>query len=450
MRDRSRRARVQTGDLIVGFAEAQAHLDELGVDAMKAMAPSTHRIEAILELLNHPEHSLPALHITGTNGKTSTARIAAGLLGATGLKVGTYTSPHLQSVTERISLGGDHLSEAEFGAVYDHLRPYLGVVEGELEERLTYFELLTAMFFLWAADAVDVVVVEVGLGGRWDATNVVRSSVSVVTNIGLDHTALLGEDRLTIAKEKSGIIKPDSTAVIGELDPGVLAVIRDEAEGVGAAMSLIERDFGVIENNIAVGGRFLSLRSSVREYEELYLPLHGSHQGTNAAVALEAVTRMFPETMLDDDVVGEGLATVKVAGRLESIRPNDEHAPTVVLDVAHNPDGMSALVSSLLGEFAFEGVIFVVGILADKDHVGMLAELARAEGRVVATSARTVRSIEPKEIRDAAEALGLSCEIKDDVDTALDHALRSAAPGEIVCVTGSHYVVGEARTALLP
>lgn len=433
----------------MGFAEARAHLDTLGIDAMKKMAPSTHRIEALLELLNHPERSLPALHITGTNGKTSTARIAAGVLDATGLKVGTYTSPHLQSVTERISIGGDPLSEAEFGSVYDHIAPYLGVVESELEERLTYFELLTAMFFLWAADAVDVMVVEVGLGGRWDATNLVNSSVAVVTNVGLDHVSLLGGDRETIAKEKAGIIKPDSVAVTGELDPGVLAIIREAADGVGSPLSVIERDFGVIENNTAVGGRFLSLRTSAREYGELFLPLHGSHQGTNAVVALEAVTRMFPERTLEDGVVEEGFGSVKVAGRLESIRPEDPHAPTVVLDVAHNPDGMSALVSSLLGEFAFEGVVFVVGILADKDHVGMLTELARAGGRVVATSAKSVRSIDPKEIRDAAETLGLSCEIKEGVEEAVPHALRSAGDGEIVCVTGSHYVVGEARTLLL-
>ncbi len=432
----------------MGFEEARSHLEGLGVDAMKAMSPSTHRIEALLELLDHPEDSLPALHITGTNGKTSTARIAAAVLAATGLKVGTFTSPHLQSVTERITFGGVALTESEFGEVYDHIAPYVQVVEKELGEQITYFELLTGIFFLWASDAADVVVVEVGLGGRWDATNTTDGKVAVVTNIGLDHVELLGGDRETIAKEKSGIIKQHSVAITGELDPNILAIIKEQADSVGAPLAVLERDFSVLDNQIAVGGRFVSLRTSNRDYQELFLPLHGAHQAVNAAVALEAVTSMFPDQSLETDVVEEGFSSVKVPGRLEAIHANDD-GPTLVLDVAHNPDGMSALVTSLIEEFAFDSVTFVVGTLEDKDHVGMLTEIARVGGDVIVTTAASVRSTDPKVLRDTAEELGLSCTVVADVAGAVESALVGSETTQLVCITGSHYVVGEARTHIL-
>ena len=425
------------------FEQAAAHLDALGIDAMKQMAPSLHRMEALCDALDNPQERIPAIHVTGTNGKTSTARIASSILAATGLTVGTYTSPHLQTVRERIALNSEPLAEEAFGEVFDHLLPYVKAVEDRLKERLTYFEILTAMFFLWAVEApVDALVVEVGLGGRWDATNVVPASVAVVTNVGLDHTGLLGTDRSTIAREKAGIVKHDAVAVTSERDPAILEVISDLADGMLSPVVAVGRDFDVRENLVALGGRYLAVETSARVYEKLFLPLHGAHQGANAATALEAVTRFLPGQVLGEDVVAHGLAEVVVPGRMETVS-------RVLLDVAHNPDGVSALVTSMAESFDFVGGVFVVGILADKDYRGILRELARIGDRMVFTKAASVRSIEPAELLRTAQELGIpECTAKPDVVGALE-AGRAAAGDALVCVTGSHYVVGEARAHLL-
>lgn len=433
----------------MGFEKAVSYLDSLGPDAMKSMAPSLHRIEALCEALNHPERAVPAIHVTGTNGKTSTARIATSLLQVAGLSVGTYTSPHLQTIRERIALNGQPIDGESFGDVFDHLRPYLELTEGRLEESLTYFEILTAMFFLWAAEQpVDAMVVEVGLGGRWDATNVIDAPVAIITNIGLDHAGLLGKERTTIAREKSGVIDQDAIVVTAERAPDVLAVIRGEADKAQAQVSALDRDFAIADNRIAVGGRYLSLNSSRASYEGLYLPLHGSHQGLNAAVALEAATRFLPAQPLGQELVEKAFSETKAPGRLERVRVG-EGSPVLVLDVAHNPDGVSALVSSLLEAFAFERAIFVVGILSDKDHRGMLAELERVECSLIITAARSERATPPEDLRAVAEGLGHESEVIDDVAKAVDAALERATKEELVCVMGSHYVVGEARSHVL-
>ncbi|MDQ3982864.1 MAG: bifunctional folylpolyglutamate synthase/dihydrofolate synthase [Actinomycetota bacterium] len=425
------------------YAAASAHLAALGVDAMKDLAPSLHRIEAMCDALDNPQRQIPAIHVTGTNGKTSTARIAASLLAATGLSVGTFTSPHLQSVRERIALNGEPIGEDAFGDVFAHLAPYLETVEARLGERLSFFEVLTAMFFLWAVEApVDAIVVEVGLGGRWDATNVVPAPVSVVTNVGLDHTALLGGDRKTIAREKAGIIKHDSFVVTGERDPEIVAVIAAEAEGKLASVSAAGKAFDVRENLVALGGRYLSIESSARVYDKLFLPLHGAHQGMNAATAVEAVTRFLPGQVLGEEVVAQGLAETVVPGRMETVEG-------VLLDVAHNPDGMSALVTSIAESFDFGDGVFVLGILADKDYRGMLAEVARLAPRMVFTRAANVRSVDPDELLRAAREIGVDeCTTAPDAAGALALAREMAGEG-LVCVTGSHYVVGEARGHLV-
>jgi dihydrofolate synthase/folylpolyglutamate synthase len=434
----------------MGFLDAQAHLDALGIDAMKSLTPSLHRIEAMCAALGHPERTVPAIHVTGTNGKTSTARIMSSVLTATGLAVGTYTSPHLETVRERITRSGEAISEEEFGELFDHIVPFVDLVEKELEERLSYFETLTGMFYLWAAEApVDVMVVEVGLGGRWDATNVVPAEVAVVTNIGFDHTDLLGTDRETIAHEKAGIIKPGARAITAERRPSVLAVLEEQCAAVGAKLSRIGRDFSLTDNRTALGGRYLSMQTTAREYSGQFLPLHGAHQGVNALTALEAVVQFLPEASLDAEVVADGLAAAAVPGRLEVLKSDAEVGPPLVLDVAHNPDGMSVLVTSLLEAFAFERIVFVVGILGDKDYGGMLTELTRLPCHVVATEAKTVRSVPPREIRRRAEELGLTCEVEDEVEQAIRRAARIAGASDLVCITGSHYVVGEARSFLL-
>ncbi|MCA1707271.1 MAG: bifunctional folylpolyglutamate synthase/dihydrofolate synthase, partial [Actinobacteria bacterium] len=432
----------------MGYEEAEAHLAALGIDAMKSMAPSLHRMRALCEALNHPERSIPAIHITGTNGKSSTARISASLMTATGLTVGTYTSPHLETMRERLSIGGEPVSKDLFGEVFDHLHPYIILVERQLGERLTYFEIMTAMFFLWASESVDAVVVEVGLGGRWDATNVVEAPVSIVTNIGLDHVALLGPDKAAIAREKVGIVKPASTVVTAELDPAILGILNEETEQLDVTFSRIGRDFEVLENRVAFGGRYLSIRTSSRLYEGLFLPLHGSHQGVNAATALEAVVRFFPADTLSEEVVAEGFEATRAPGRLETVRPRSDESAAVVVDVAHNPEGMAAVISSLLEEFAFDKVIFVVGILQDKDPAGILAELTRVPSHVITTQAKNARAFSAAELADRATALGLSAKPVEDVSDAVVTSLQVATHADLVCVTGSHYVVGEARAFL--
>jgi dihydrofolate synthase / folylpolyglutamate synthase len=432
----------------VSFGDAEQYLNSLGIDAMKKASPSLHRIEAICDALGHPEQAVPALHVTGTNGKTSVARIASALLAATGLTVGTYTSPHLQSVRERIALAGEPISEEEFGGVYEHLRPYIDFVEAESGEKLTFFEVLTAMFFLWAAEhPVDVAVIEVGLGGRWDATNVVQAPVSVITNVALDHMALLGGDAETIAREKAGIIKAGARVVTAERKPGVLDVIRAEAAQQGAEVSEIGRDFSLVDNRVALGGRFLSVRTSAAEYTGLFLPLHGSHQGINAATALEATTR-FLALPPSDEVVAEGFATSLVPGRLETARTDGRPSLPVILDVAHNPDGMSALITSLIEAFAFDRVLFVLGILGDKDYRGMLQEIARVPCSIMLTEPKTVRSVPMHELLKAATDIGLSAKETSGVQAAVAAAVATAEEHDLVCVTGSHYVVGEARSFL--
>ena len=431
----------------MGFAEAEAYLYGLGVDAMKAAKPSLHRMNALCELLDHPERAVPCIHVTGTNGKTSTARIAAALLAATGLSVGTYTSPHLGSVRERIALGGEDLSEDAFGEVFDHLIPFVRLVEEQLGEQLSFFEILTAMFFLWAAEAsLDAAVVEVGLGGKWDATNVVDAPVAVITNIGIDHAALLGRDKTSIAREKAGIVKRDAALVSAERAPDVIEVIDGEIAGLGATSSFIDREWHLLENKVAVGGRYLSVKSSATAHEGLFVPLHGSHQGVNAATAIEAVTRFLPARALEDDVILEGLATTRAPGRIEILRGT--HPATAVLDVAHNPDGISALVSALAEAFAFERIHFVVGVLADKDYVGMLSELRRVPCLVYTTVPQGVRAVSAEELHEAAVAQGLEAVAVADPLAAAQRALATAGPDELVCVTGSHYVVGEVRGRL--
>lgn len=429
----------------MSYEEAVSYLDALGIDAMKSLTPSLHRIEAICAELNHPESAVPAIHVAGTNGKTTTTRIAASVLHEAGLTVATFTSPHLQTIRERIALNRTPISRDEFAETFSYLRPYMTTVEDRLGEKLSYFEILTAMFFLWAADHADVAVVEVGLGGRWDATNVTQAPVGIITNIDIDHADLLGSDEVTIAREKAGIVKPGAVVVTGEREPRVVEVFSAEAAQLGAELDIFDRDFGLIGNDVAVGGRYISVRTRRQTYEDLYLPLHGGHQGVNAALALEAVDR-FVHTPLDHHVVGGGLAAVEVPGRMETIRVDER---PVVLDVAHNPAGISALVSAATGAFAVDDVTFVIGTLEDKDHRSMLMELQRLQTRLIVTEPRSPRAAPATTLARDAEELGMGATIAESVETAVRDAVATAGSSELIIVTGSHYVVGQARTALL-
>jgi len=400
---------------------------------------SLDRMRALVDVLDEPQRQYPVVHVTGTNGKGSTARMTAALLAETGLSVGVYSSPHLQRVNERISRNGDAIADDELAAVLTDLAglaPLTGL-------RPSWFELLTAAAFRWFAEvAVDVAVVEVGMLGRYDATNVADGAVAVVTNVGPDHTDFREGWRRRVAEEKAGIVKPGSTLVLGETDPALRSTFLDE----GAA-AVWERgdEFGAEDNVLAVGGRLLDLRTPGGVVEGVFLPLHGAHHGDNAACALAAAEALF-DRPLGVDVVRDAFTGVTMPGRFEVVG----REPLVVLDGAHNAAGASTAAQTLADDFEVEGErILVVGLLAPRDVTSMLEALdAPTAHLVVACTPPSERAVPASEVATAAAALGVPAEVVPDVGRAVDRALQRAGEGDAVLVTGSRYTVGAARTHL--
>jgi dihydrofolate synthase/folylpolyglutamate synthase len=420
---------------------------ESGMPA-RATVLTLERIRALCDLMGEPERAAPVIHVTGTNGKGSTVRIITELLSNMGLTVGAFTSPDLERVNERITRNSEPISDQELAetlAAIAALEPLLGT-------RPTRFELLTAAAFRWFADvAVDVAVIEVGLGGRWDATNVVEPVVAVVTNVSEDHIEVLGPTLEDIAREKAGIVKGGSVLVLGETDPKLAEIFIEAAETAGAVVwqrgtGPQDGEFGCDSNDVAVGGRLLDLRTPAARYEDVFLGIHGAHQGDNAAVALAAAEAFFAEP-LDDQVVRAALASVRVPGRLEVIK----RSPVVLLDGAHNIAGARALARSLTTEFSVEGpVVAVVGLLSGRDPVAMLGELASAGvSLAVVCPAPSPRAIPVSDLLGAAAGIGLPAETAGSVPAACEEAIRRAGESGLVLVTGSLYVVGEARHVLM-
>jgi dihydrofolate synthase / folylpolyglutamate synthase len=408
------------------------------------MGPSLERISHLAELLDHPERTAPAVHLTGTNGKTSTARMVATLLAAFGVGAGVYTSPHLQDVRERLALASRPISTEEFAEIWTYLQPYLAEVDRAHDQPVTFHEALTAMAFTWFAELpVDAQVVEVGMGGSWDATNLVHGDVAVINRVGLDHPEL-GDTPAAVAVEKAGIIKQGATVVSQAQDDDVLAVIQERAARLDAKVLLDGRDFDVERRRQAVGGQVLDLRTPGGTVTEVLVPLHGRHQADNAAGALMAV-EAFLGGRLDPDTVRAGFAEVTSPGRLEVV----SRKPLVVLDGAHNSAGARALAAALLEEFVVDRRILVVACLADKDLRGILEGLAPATGRLLVTTNRSPRAAPAERLRKEAEALGLVAETAPDVATAVTRAIDTAGETEAVVVTGSLHTVGEARDLLL-
>ena len=416
--------------------------------------PDLSRVRALLAAMGDPQAQLPIVHVTGTNGKGSTTRIAAALLGAQGLRVGTYTSPHLERLNERIAVGGRAIPDgalAEVLAALEDLEGFLlsrGGSEG-LSAPPTWFELVTAAGYRYLADvAADAAIVEVGLGGRYDATNAGDGVVAVVTNVELDHVEILGPTRADIAAEKAGIIKAGATAVIGEEDPEIVEIFAAEARRVGAA-ALWRRgpDFACESNRLAHGGRLLELRTPGASYEDLFLPLHGAHQGANASAALAAVEAFFGSP-LHESVVAEAFESVHVPGRLEVVG----RRPVVLLDGAHNPAGADALGAALAEDFAGAArLIVVVGCLRGRDPKALLSALDDGRiGLVVACSPASPRALPATAVEQAARALALESVVVDEVAEAVAYARETAGEDDLVLVTGSLYVVGAARAALAP
>jgi dihydrofolate synthase/folylpolyglutamate synthase len=396
-------------------------------------------MRALCDVLGDPQHAYPVIHVTGTNGKGSVTRMIAALLKERGLSVGAYTSPHLERINERLVWDGESISDDELGEEIGAV----AAVEELSGVRPSYFEILTAAAFRWFADlAVDVAVIEVGLLGRFDATNVARAQVAVVTNVGRDHTDGAPGWKVAIASEKAGIIEPDSHLVLGETDPDLQAVFV--AEGPADTWRR-DSDFGCEANRVAVGGRVVDLWTPNGRVEDLYLPLHGAHQGDNAAIALASVEAFFGGA-LDEEVVTSAFAGMRLPGRFEVVRRD----PTVILDCAHNVDGARAAAQTLADEFTLAGsVVMVVGLLQGRDPVEMLEALGATEaGFLVACTPPSPRAIPAPELAAAADKLGIASEAVADVGSAVSRALAVSTDDDLVLVTGSHYVVGDARRSL--
>ena len=448
--------------------EAEHNLDimkrmRLAEEAILARAPehdlepSLDRIAAVMELLGDPQRTFPVIHLTGTNGKTSTTRIIESVLRELGLKTGRFTSPHLHTIRERIALSGEPISPEKFLAAYDDVLPFIEMVDArsaaEGGPRMTFFEVLVAVAYAAFADApVDVAIVEVGMGGGWDATNVANGSVAVVTPVAIDHQHFLGSSLEEIAEEKAGIIKTDAVAVVGVQEPEVAQILADRAEEVGARIAFEGNDFGLLTRDVGVGGQQLSIRGMAGDYTDLFLPLHGAHQAHNTVLALAAVEAFLGggEQRLDPEVVRAGLAAAASPGRLEIVR----RSPTVIVDAAHNTSGALALRNALEDSFNFARLIGVVAILKDKPATEMLEILEPVLDHVVVTSTTSPRALRPADLGELArdifgdDRVTVVSSLPDALDTAAGLADEGGGVGGGVVATGSVTTAAEVRMLL--
>jgi dihydrofolate synthase/folylpolyglutamate synthase len=423
--------------------------------------PSIERIAQLVELLGSPQHSFPIVQVAGTNGKTSVTRMIDSLLTHLDLRTGRFTSPHLQIVTERISLDNKPISPQRYVDTYRDIEPYVTMVDDQnalagKEIRLSKFEVLTAMAYAAFADApVEAGVVEVGLGGRWDSTNVADAKVSVICPIDLDHTSMLGETIAEIAYEKAGIIKQDAIVVVAEQDPSAMDVIMREVQQADAIVARYGSEFGVLRRDVAVGGQLVTLQGLSGEYTEIFLPLHGEHQAKNAALALAAVEAFLGAgrgKALDVDAIRQGFAAVTTPGRLEPVRA----APTILLDAAHNPHGAAALAKAIGEEFAFSRLVGVVGVLGDKDVVNVLRKFEPIMEEIVVTQNSSPRALDIDVLAEHAREVFGDERVHEQphLDDAIELAIELAEAigektgtmsGAGVLITGSVVTAGEAR-----
>ncbi|KJV02970.1 folylpolyglutamate synthase/dihydrofolate synthase family protein [Rhodococcus fascians] len=449
------------------LALVEAELDKRWPETK--IEPSTARISALMDLLGSPQKAYPSIHVAGTNGKTSVTRMIDALLTAFHRRTGRTTSPHLQMATERISIDGRPVSPRTYVDTYNEIAPFVEMIDAQSEAaggpRMSKFEVVTAMAFAAFAEApVEVAVIETGLGGRWDATNVVDGEIAVITPIGLDHVEFLGDDLSTIAGEKAGIIKKapellvprDTVAILAKQEPEVSEVLLRAAVQADAAVARAGSEFTVLGRQIAVGGQQLELQGLGGVYTDIFLPLHGEHQAHNASLALAAVEAFFgagPDRQLDQDTVREAFATVVNPGRLERVR----NAPTVFLDAAHNPHGAAALAAALADEFDFRKLVGVVSVMADKDVGAILEALEPVFDDIVVTHNGSGRAMDVDALADIAvakfgdERVVVASTLPDALETAIGLAEEVAEPGEAVSgagvvVTGSVVTVGAART----
>jgi dihydrofolate synthase/folylpolyglutamate synthase len=426
----------------VNLPEALRYLDShinLEASAGAIHGLSLDQMQNLVRVLGDPQTAFKVIHVTGTNGKGSTARMITALLVEHGLSVGTYSSPHLQKINERISWNGDPIDDEQLASAITELArvaPLSGVTP-------SYFELLTAAALQWFAEiAVDVAVIEVGLLGRYDATNVVDADVAVVTNIGQDHTDGVGDWKVAIAAEKAGIIKPDSFLVLGEPDTSLHPVFAAEGPRGTWTRGI---DFDVVADQPALGGHLVDFRTPLGTLDDVYLPLHGEHQAENAAMAIAAVEAFF-DRPIELDIVQAALAGVTMPGRFEVMA----YGPLVVIDGAHNPEGARAALATLENEFDVAGRrVLVIGMLSGRDPVQMLEELgARQADLLIACTPSSPRAMSGADLAAIGRAMGVMTEQIDDVATAVQRALDVSTEEDVVLIAGSLYVAGAARTAL--
>jgi dihydrofolate synthase/folylpolyglutamate synthase len=434
--------------------------DQARVDAIEAallarwpenrIAPTLERLQALVDALGSPQLSYPTIHIGGTNGKTTTSRMVDSLLFSMGLRTGRFTSPHLETYRERIAINGEPIDPKDLIFTYNDIAAYFDFIDSKFDNPVSFFEAVTALAFAaFAEHPIDIGIIEVGMGGEWDATNVVKADVSIITPIGLDHMEYLGNTLTEIASTKAGIIKEGGFAVLSQQEPEVAVELLRKAAEVGADVAREGVEYSVIARAVAIGGQLLTIQGLKGVYDEIFIPLHGKHQASNAAAALVAVEVFFGENELDIDAVREGFAQVKSPGRCEVIHRD----PTIILDAAHNPHGSIALHQTLDSEFTFDEIIGVVGVMGDKDARGILVNFEKFMDSIIVTKNSSHRAMDVSDLEKlsieifGADRVHSAPNLEAAIEKALKDSIRPLSDESLgIVVTGSVVTVGEART----
>jgi len=416
------------------------------------IAPTLERISALVDMLGSPQLTYPTIHIGGTNGKTTTSRMVDSLLFEMGLRTGRFTSPHLESYLERICINGQPIDAKEMIFSFNDINPYLDLMDTKFDNPISFFEAITALAFAaFAEHPIDVGVIEVGMGGQWDATNVVDADVSVIMPIGLDHMEYLGNTIAEIATTKAGIIKEQGFVVLAQQEPEAAVELLRRAAEVGADVAREGLEYSIDSRAIAVGGQLISITGLRGHYDDIFLPLHGKHQASNAAAALIAVEAFFGEQDLDIDAVRAGFANVTSPGRCEIIHRD----PTIILDAAHNPHGAKAIAETIQSEFTFDDVTGIVALMADKDALGILQALEPIMNQIIVTTNSAARSMPVSDLEAlatqvfGADRVFAQPTLADAIEKAIKDSVRPLSDESLaILITGSVVTVGEARTAV--
>ena len=438
-------------------ADDQARIEAIEAALLKRwpetrIEPTLERIAALVDILGSPQLTYPTIHIGGTNGKTSTSRMIDSLLFEMGLRTGRFTSPHLESFLERIAINGEPISAAELIYSYNDIAAYLDLMDQKFPHPISFFEAITALAFVaFAEHPIDIGVIEVGMGGQWDATNVVDPDVCVIMPIGLDHTEYLGETLTEIAQTKAGIIKEGGFVILAQQEPESAVELLKQAAAVGADVAREGLEYSVLSRSVAVGGQLVTIQGIKEIYTDIYLPLHGKHQASNAAAALVAVEAFFGDQDLDMEAVRAGFAQVQSPGRCEVVHRN----PTIILDAAHNPHGAAAIAQTLQSEFTFDEVIGIFAPMADKDVPGILLELEQIMDYIIVTGNSSPRAMQISELEKmaqeffGADRVFAADSLSSGIEKAMADANRPLSEDSIgILITGSVVSVGEARTII--